>query len=513
MFDFVYEDAIIYSKRFREWVYLKKKFKLPSAPTILFCIVVFVAILTWLVPAGIYECSKLPNGNLEPIAGSYREIASNRQGLWDIFFAPIKGFSESIEIGIYLMIMNAFITLVMKTGAISAGISKLTKKLAGKEILLIPILMFLFSLCGTILGFWEETLGFYMLIVPVFIASGYDAIVGLLVVMWGAGIGLIGSTLNPFATGIASKIANIPIGEGIVFRIVIYVLLLVIGSLYVMNYAKKVKKDPSSSLVFDDKKRNEEHFLNNTKENEEITSTHKKVLVVFGAVFVILILSVLPWADTFGITFFDNLNNKVLSIPVIKDILGPIVAFGHWDVPHLCILFLVASILVGFIGKFSEEDFINTFFSGVSDVMSVVFVIAIANGVKIIMTDGNITATILHYGENALSKLSGSFFACASFLFYLPLSFFIPTSSGLATLSVPLLAPLANLANVKCDIVITAYQVANGIINLIAPTSAVLMGALTITKVPYSAYMKSILKFLIIIVCMILVMLYLVPIL
>lgn len=486
---------------------MKKKFKMPSAPTILFCIVVFAALLTWIIPAGRYEY----NGRL-PIAGSFRKIASNRQGLWDIFCAPIKGFKESIEIGVYLMIMNAFITLVMKTGAISAGISQLTKKLLGKEILLIPILMFLFSICGTVLGFWEETLGFYMLIVPVFISAGYDSIVGLLVVMWGAGLGLVGSTINPFATGIASKLANVPIGAGIVLRLFIYVLFFIVGAFYIMNYAKKVKSNPSSSLVFEDKENNEKYFLRDKDGNEKITTVHKKVLAVFGVVFFILLLSVLPWVETFGITFFDDVSKWVRSVPILKDILGPIPPFGCWEIPHLSVLFLVATILVGVLGKFSEKEFIDNFFAGVSDVMSVVFVIAIANGVSVVMNDGCITDTILYYGGNVLSKLSGSVFACASFLFYLPLSFFIPTSSGLATLSIPLLAPLADFAKIDRDIIVTGYQVANGLVNLIAPTSAALMGALTITKVSYPVYIKSIWKLVVTILCVILVMLYLAPI-
>ena len=490
---------------------LKKKFKMPSAPTILFCIVVFAAVLTWIIPAGQYKYRELANGRFVPIEGTYQRIVSNRQGLWDIFCAPIKGFIDSIDIGIYLMIMNAFISLVMKTGAISAGISRLTKRLSGKEILLIPILMFLFSLCGTILGFWEETLGFYMLIVPVFISAGYDSIVGLLVIIWGAGLGLIGSTINPFATGIASKFADVSIVTGIVFRLFIYVLFFVVGAFYIMNYAKKVKNKPSCSLVYENKEQDCEHFLKDTNKNDNLTSVHKKVLVIFGTVFLILLLSVLQWKE-FGITFFEDFNKWLLGIPVLKDILGSVLPFGQWEIPHLSVLFLMAAILVGFVGKFSEKEFVDTFFSGVSDVMSVVFVIAIANGVGIIMNDGKITATILHYGESLLSSLSGSFFACASFLFYLPLSFFIPTSSGLATLSIPLLAPLADFAKIDRDIIVTGYQVANGIINLIAPTSAVLMGALTITKVPYSVYIKSVFKLVVIVLCVILVMLYLAPI-
>lgn len=493
----------------------KKKFKMPSALTILFCIVVFVAILTWFVPAGQYTLKTIarPDGTLEqiPLAGTYHNVASCKQGLSNIFYAPIKGFVASIDIGIYLMIMSGFIALIMKTGAISAGISHLTKKLSGKEILLIPLLMFLFSLCSTILGFWEETLGFYILVVPVFIAAGYDAIVGLLVVIWGSGLGLIGSTINPFATGIASELANVPIGKGMFLRLLMYILFFTLGTVYIMRYAKKVKNNPESSLVFSLKKVHEEHFLDNTNSSNNITSMHKKVLAVFVCLFIILIIGVLPWRE-FNVHIFDDAKNWLLSIPILNDILGPFPA-AQWKIPHLSLLFLFASLLVGFLGKFSEDDFINTFFSGVGDIMSVVFVIAIANGVKIIMDDGLITHTILSYGEHILSSFSGSIFACASFLFYLPLSFLIPSSSGLAALSIPLLAPLSDIVGIGRDIVVTAYQTANGVINLIAPTSAVLMGALTITKIPYSVYMKCILKLLAIIVALILLMLYIAPLL
>ena len=231
--------------------------------------------------------------------------------------------------------------------------------------------------------------------------------------------------------------------------------------------------------------------MKDTAQNDRITPVHKRVLFIFGTVFLILLLSVLPWAK-FGVTFFDNFHRWIQSIPILKDILGAIKPFGHWDTPELSVLFLIAAILVGFVGKFTEKEFMDNFFAGVSDVMSVAFVIAIAYGVKIIMDDGNITATILYYGENVLSKLSGSIFACVSFLFYLPLSFFIPSSSGLATLSIPLLAPLADFAKIDRDII--------------------LMGALTITRVPYSVYIKSVLKLVVAILCVILIMLYLAPI-
>ena len=490
-----------------------KKFKMPSALTILFCIVVFVAVLTWFIPAGQYDLKTIlrPDGTLEqvPLPGTYHSVISNKQGLSNIFYSPIKGFVSSIDIGIYLMIMSGFIALVMKTGAISAGISHLTKKLSGKEILLIPLLMFLFSLCSTILGFWEETLGFYILVVPVFVAAGYDAIVGLFVVIWGAGLGLIGSTINPFATGIASELANVPIGTGMFLRFVIYILFFTIGTIYIMRYAKKIKNDPSASLVYHLKKTHEEHFLDNIDNTcNRITHIQKRILFVFACLFLILIIGVLPWKE-FNIYLFDDIKIWILSVPILGDILGPFPA-AQWKIPHLSLLFLVASILVGFLGKFTEDDFISTFFSGVADIMSVVFVIAIANGVKIIMDDGLITHTILSYGERILSNFSGSVFSCASFLFYLPLSFLIPSSTGLAALSIPLLAPLANIVGVGREIVVTAYQTANGLINLIAPTSAVLMGALTITKIPYSVYIKSILKLLIIIVVILLLILSLI---
>ena len=482
---------------------------MPSAPTTLFCIVIFVAILTWIIPAGQYEYKTLANGTLEPITGTYHNIESNRQGLWNIFYAPITGFANSIQIGLYLMIMNAFITLVMKTGAISSGISCLTKKLIGQEILLIPILMFIFSLCGTTFGLWEETLGFYMIIVPVFISAGYDSVVGLLVVIWGAGLGIIGSTINPFSTGIASSFANVSIGDGIVLRLFMYLFFFAVGSIYVMNYAKKVKNNPMCSLVYKFKKSNEEYFLKDENEakNLHMTATQKKVLAVFGVVFIILILSIIPWSSKFNINIFNYMNNFILSVPILKDILGPIVPFGSWWFSDLSLLFLIASVIVGFLGDFTEKDFVETFFNGVNDVMSVVIVIAISNGITVIMNDGNITSTILYYGESILSNLNGTIFSCTSFLIYLGLSFFIPSSTGLATLSIPLLAPLADFAGINRDIIITSYQSANGLINLIAPTSAALMGALTITKIPYSTYLKSILKLTICIVCLILVIL------
>ena len=208
-----------------------KKLKMPSSYTTLFAIIALVAVLTWIVPAGQYEYVDPDAEKLQPIAGTYTAAEKNPQGIWDVLIAPVQGFMEAIDISTYILVMGGYIAVVMSSGAIDVGIKSVIRKLSGKEHLLIPVLMCLFALGGTTFGMWEETMAFYLILIPVFIAMGYDSVVGVYVVALGAGLGTLGSTVNPFATGIASGFADISIGDGLVLRLIILVMAVALGSM------------------------------------------------------------------------------------------------------------------------------------------------------------------------------------------------------------------------------------------------------------------------------------------
>lgn len=460
-----------------------KKVKMPSAYTILIGIIILVAILTWFVPAGQYEYVDPEATKKEPIPGTYHAVTPNPQGLKEVVLAPVEGFYDAVDVALFVIVIGGFLGVVMKTGAIDAGIARTTEKLKGKENLMIPILMFLFGLGGTSFGMAEETIAFYPLLLPVFIATDYDAVTAVAVILLGAGTGVLGSTVNPFATGIASGFAGISLGNGIFLRAFIFIAGEIVAILYVMRYAKKVKNDPSKSLVYNMREENKKHFLVQDNESEfpKLTSKRKLILVLFGITFLIMIFGVIPFEDI-----------KITFIPTLG-----------WWFGELTALFLVSSIVIGKVAGLDEKKLIASFVSGARDLLGVALIVGVSRGITVVMNAGKITDTVLNLGERTLSATGSMPFAILTYLFYIPLSFLIPSTSGLATLSMPIMAPLGDFAGVARNIVITAYQSASGIVNLITPTSAVVMGGLAIARVPYNKWLKFVWKLLVVLMIII----------
>jgi uncharacterized ion transporter superfamily protein YfcC len=462
----------------------KRRFTLPSAYTILFALIVLAAIATWLVPAGAYDL----NDAGEPIPGSYHEVeASPQRILVDSITAPINGLYGiedetgninyynsgtlfgAIDVALFILVVGGFLGVTMKTGAIQTGIGRMVSRLEGREKLLIPLLMTVFALGGTSYGMAEESLAFYALVITVMIAAGYDALTGAAVVLLGCGIGTLGSTINPFATGIASGFAGISISDGLIGRLVILIVGLAIGIFFVMRYAAKVRADPSTSLVFDMKADNEAYFRADEQPGGpvEMTGQQKTILFLFILAFVVMIYAVIPWED--------------LGVPI------PTL---WWWFPEMTASFLLFAVIIGLVGKMSEGDLTSTFVSGAGELLGVALIIGIARGITVIMNNGQITDTVLNWAEQALADVGQAAFAIVMYLLFLPLSFLIPSSSGLATVAMPIMAPLATFVEVPERLVVTAYQSASGLMNLFIPTSAVVMGGLAIARVPYGRYLK-----------------------
>lgn len=459
---------------------MKKKFKMPTAYTILFCIIIVMAILTWIIPPGQYDYVETEDGSSkEPISGTYHNVEPNQQGISDVLLAPFEGFYSAVDIALFILMVGGFLGVVMKTGAIDAGISNIIKILNGREKWMIPILMCLFGLGGTTFGMAEETIAFYPLLLPVFIAAGYDAITAISVILIGAGVGVLSSTVNPFATGIASGFAGISLGNGIVIRVIQLIILEFLAIIFVMRYAEKVRKDHSKSYVADMYEENKKHFSfdDSNDENLKLTGKRKVALTIFAIVFLVMIYSVIPFADM-GITFIPTLG---------------------WWFQELSALFFTGAVIIGLFYRLSEDDLIGGFVAGAADLLGVAFIIGISRGITVIMNSGLITDTILYWGENSLSGAGSIVFIILTYLFYIPLSFLIPSTSGLATLSMPIMSPLADFAGVGRDLVITAFQSASGIVNLITPTSAVVMGGLAIGRVSYDRWLKYVWKFVLLI--------------
>jgi uncharacterized ion transporter superfamily protein YfcC len=289
------------------------------------------------------------------------------------------------------------------------------------------------------------------------------------VLLLGCGIGTLGSTINPFATGIASGFAGIPISDGLISRLIILLVGLAIGIFFLLRYADRVKQDPSKSMVYDLKAENEARFRATAGEGgvQAMTATHKTILAIFGLAFGVMMYGVIPWED------------MGIGLPTL-----------WWWFPEMTASFLLFAVVIGLIGRMGEGELTEAFVNGARDLLGVALIIGIARGITVIMNNGQITDTVLHWAELALGDVGKAAFSIVMYGLFLPLSFLIPSSSGLATVSMPIMAPLADFVNVPKDLVVTAYQSASGLMNLFIPTSAVVMGGLAIARVPYGRYLR-----------------------
>lgn len=444
-----------------------KNFRMPTAYTILLLLLVLVAAATWIIPAGSYD-----RAGETPVAGTYHAVEQQPQGAGDVILASFQGFYDAVDVALFILMVGGFLGVVMATGAIDAGVSNVVRLLGGREIFLIPVLMILFSLGGTSFGMWEETMAFYPLLIPVFTAAGYDPLVGISVVLLGSGAGVLASTVNPFATGIASGFAGVSLGDGLVVRIIMLVVFDAAAIWYVMAYAARVRNHPERSLTAGLAP------AGTAKKGGDIPALdgrRKLVLALFALVFLVMIYAVIP---------FDEIG---LPIPTLS-----------WWFPELSGLFFVGGAVIGLAYGLGEEKTAETFVAGASELVGVALIIGISRGITVLMDGGQITDTVLYWGERALEGTGSVAFLVLVYLIYLPLSVLIPSSSGLATLSIPIVAPLGQFAGVGGELIVTAFQSASGLVNIVTPTAAVVMGGLALGNVPYDRWLRFVWKLILI---------------
>ncbi len=470
--------------------------------------------------------------------------------------APVKGFVDALPVCLFVLILGGFLGIITETGALDAGIAALVRKLKGNELILIPILMFIFSIGGTTYGMCEETVPFYLLLAATMVAAGFDSLVGAAVVLLGAGCGVLGSTVNPFAVGAAVdslSTSGIQVNQGtiIILGLILWLVTLTISIIFVMRYAKKVKADKGSTILslqeqqamMDEwgmKESTEEEKTNDTAQEPAMTARQKWSLVVFALTFVIMIVSFIPWED-FGINIFNEgaTYEEVTATVSGEDvdavwadaegsnlILDPDAAIetvgeeqvtegwsafltglpmGQWYFAEATAWFLLMAIIIGIVGGVSEARFVKAFINGAADMMSVVLIIALARSITVLMGETGLDIWILENAANALQGLSAFIFAPMSFLLYVVLSFLIPSSSGMATVSIPIMGPLANSLGFSTDVMIMIYSAGNGLVNLFTPTSGAIMGGLALAKVEYSTWLKfgAVLFVILGVVCMV----------
>ncbi len=490
---------------------VKLKSKL-TPHTIIFIFIIAVSLITWLIPGGKFE-----NGEFVSTG------TDNAAGIYDIIAAPVQGFFEAADIILFIFVMGIFISVVMDTGALQAGIQKLATKLKGKERILIVILTILFGLGGTTFGLCEETVAFYGIVAAVCLAAKLDVAVTILVVFCGSSIGVLASTINPFAIGAAVESAGIDgifIYSGIIHRIVLFVLLETVLIIFILKYIKKIESNPALSVVADMKEIHEKQF-DTVNEDYKFTAKRAMIIGMFAFTFFILCVSIIPWPEfdyiPFGdlfINFHDSVANSFLGKLIGLDATTSVnywandtsnAAFGDWWFGQLTVWFFFMAVVIACIHGFKnpeygEKEMLESCGSGIRNMVSIAFLCAIARGIEITLSNTGMDATLLHHTSNLLKDVSNPIFGVLLYWLYIPLALVISSTSGLANATMPIVAPLSEtvLGTGGTTLAILAFTMGSGLANLVTPTCFSIV-ACSILNIPYTRYVKLILPLLTII--------------
>lgn len=471
--------------------------------TILFFVIVIAAISTWVLPTGTYKKLKATDKNFvildkdneiivpltqatldslhlqiplkkfvegdikKPVSipNTYKKTASHHAGFLALLQAPVKGIYDTIDIILFVLVLGGFIQVFNETGAMVKGIGSLSKKMKGNEKMLIIILTSLFSFGGSSYGMAEEALVFYPVLVPLFLAAGYDLIIPVAVIFGGTQIGTLSSFSNPFSTIIASNAAGINWADGIYERLIMFVLSTTLFIVYILRYAEKVRKNPSASFLyaFTQQQQTFKTQLANQQVNTTLTIKDSLLLIIFGVTFLTMVAGVI---------------------------------FLKWWLLELTTLFIASSLLLLFVGKLTEQTFIQQFIKGAESLLAVAFIIGIARGITIVLNDGNISDTLLYYTTQLLGNMPPQLFVIMLIGIYILFTFFISSSSGMAVLTMPIFGALAFMLHIPGKEIVNSYLAGMGIMGFVTPTGLILP-SLAMVNINMKAWMKFITPFLI----------------
>ena len=495
----------------------RKNFEFPTAYTVLFLILILVTVLTHVIPAGKYNrlsyqestnefvVETYGNGNInleatqknldkleikidvnkfidgtikKPMAipNTYVKLDGKAQGFKELIIAPISGIAESIDIIIFVLILGGIVGIVNKTGTFNIAMKAISQKTKGKEFSLVIISFIFFAAGGTIFGFWEETIPFYSILMPLFLINNFDPLVPMATIFLGSAVGCMFSTVNPFSTIIASNAAGISFNEGLKFRFVALIVFSIISLLYIHRYIKRVKKNSNNSLVIEEQEEIREKFLKDYSQETNIKFDWRKKIILFLFIFQFIVM-------IWGVS-----------------------SLGWWFQEAAAMFFGVA-IIIMFLSGLSEKEAVNGFISGASEVVGVTLIIGLARSINIIMENGMISDTLLFYSSNVVAEMGKGLFSIVMLLIFGFLGIFIPSTSGLAVLSMPILAPLADTVGLSRAVVVDAFTWGQGIILFITPTGLIFV-VLQIVGIPYNKWLKFVMPLMLIITTLIIAIMY-----
>lgn len=455
-----------------------KQFKVPHVYAIIFALMVIFAVLTWIVPSGSYQRQEV-NGREVTVAGTYEQSEKTyideetgdevdlRQGVFDVLQAPTRGIQEAIEVVAFILIVGGSFQVITKTGAITSGMGRVVRRFKNKDILIIPIAMVLFALGGTSFGMAEETLPFFAIFMPIMMAMGFDSMTAFMVVFVGARTGYIASTINPFNVLIAQGILGIQGNPQLWLRMIAWVVLTAVAITWVVLYARRVKKNPESSITFeDDIAKKVEFAADESALDAEFTGRQKGVLAVFIAGMCLII-----WG---------------------------LVTQG-WYMNEISAVFLAMGLLAGVIAGFSQDVIAQEFVAGIADFAFSAIVVGLARGILVIASDGMIIDTILNALATGLGGIPAVLFTTLLYAVEYLLAILVPSSSGLAALTAPIFGPLTELMGLNPEAAVWALSMGSATMSLICPTSAILVAGLGVCKIKLGQWWKTVWKFFLVV--------------
>ena len=435
----------------------KQKMQMPHTLVIIAVIIAIVAVATYIIPGGAYETTVNESGKTVVVNGTFKYIQSQPQNIFKVLQAPIQGIVEGAEIIAFLFIVGGAFSVISKTKAIDFGILRIVEIFKGKEILVLPILIFMFSLGGATFGMSEESVAFIAILLPLVLALGYDSIVAMCVTYLACNLGFSSAMLNPFTVGIGQSIAEVPLYSGVEYRTIIWFITTAVGCAFIMIYAMKIKKNPKLSPVFESDQIKHEKLKDIQSESEEFTTSHK-----------IIVLSLF-------------IGIGIIVYGVLK--------LGFW-IPEIAGIFLAVGLVSGIVGKLAPNEMASAFTEGAKDMIGAAILIGFARSIMIIAQNANIIDTILFNLSNAIGHLPSLIAAYIMLPIQMFINFFVNSGSGQAALTMPILAPLGDLVGISRQLTVLIYQLGDGFSNAMFPTSGVLIACLGIAGIPYGKWLK-----------------------
>jgi len=441
---------------------MENKLKMPHTYALLLFLVAAACMLTYVIPAGSFERQEV-DGRTEVVNGSYQQVTQSPVSPVEIFRAVPDGMIAGAEIIFYIFIVGGAFGIIHRTNAINAGVNTMMKRSGRHGKWLIPLTMILFSILGFSIGLSEEAIVFVPIGIALASALGYDAMVGAAMIALGAGIGFLGGMLNPFTVGVAQKIAEVPLFSGWLFRTIVYLLVLISGIIYVMWYAERVRKNPDKSLIHDINVE-ERSTISDDIANTHIEPFNKR----HGWILLLLLFTVV--INVFGIFKYE------------------------WFLIQMSANFLMLGIAAGLIGGLGLNGTFDAMIEGMKDILYGALIVGFARAIVVVLESGKIIDTIVFYMTDFIDHLPAAFSVVAMFMTQLVLNFFIPSGSGQAMTTMPIMVPIADLLDINRQLAVLAFQYGDAISNNIIPTSASLMGLLAVAGIPYTRWLRFVWK-------------------